>query len=121
VVDGGLRDLARVYEIPDFGVFIRGVDPTAIAGVTLAGLNIPIRIGATTVLPGDIVLGNRAGVIFIPPHLAQEVVERSETIRLRDRFGHQRLREGKYTPGEIDRAWSEAIEADFEEWRKTVS
>jgi regulator of RNase E activity RraA len=119
VVDGGMRDLARVYEIPDFAVFIRGVDPTAIAGVTLAGLNTPIRIGAATVLPGDIVLGTREGIIFVPPHLAQEVVERSETIRLRDRFGHQRLREGKYTPGEIDRSWSEAIEADFEEWRKT--
>jgi regulator of RNase E activity RraA len=120
VVDGGLRDLARVFEIRDFGVFARGVDPTAIAGVTLAGLNVPIRIGQATVLPGDVVLGTREGVIFIPPHLVQEVVERSEEIRLRDRFGHQRLREGRYTPGEIDRAWSPEIEADFEAWRKTA-
>jgi 4-hydroxy-4-methyl-2-oxoglutarate aldolase len=120
VIDGGIRDLQRIYEIPDFAVFVRGVDPTAIAGVTLDGLNIPTRIGQATVLPGDVVLGTREGVIFIPPHLAQEVVERSETIRLRDQFGHQRLREGKYTPGEIDRGWSPEIEADFEEWKKTA-
>jgi regulator of RNase E activity RraA len=87
--------------------------------VTLTGINTPIRIGEATVLPGDIVLGKRGGLIFIPPHLAQEVVERSENIRMRDRFGHQRLREGKYTPGEIDRGWTEEIEADFAEWRKT--
>ena len=119
VIDGGIRDLDGIYELPDFATFVRGVDPTGIANVTLTGINIPIRIGEATVLPGDVVLGNRSGVIFIPPHLAQTVVERGEEVNLRDRFGHQRLREGKYTPGEIDRQWSEEIDADFAEWRKT--
>ena len=81
------------------------------------GINVPIRIGEATCLPGDVVLGTRTGVVFIPPHLAREVVERSEDVRLRDGFGHQRLREGAYTPGEIDRKWSEAIEADFATWK----
>lgn len=62
------------------------------------------------------VLGTPTGVSFIPPQLAQAVVERSEDVRVRDEFGHLRLGQGRYTPGEIDRAWSEAIEADFEEW-----
>ncbi len=119
VIDGGIRDLDGIYSLPDFATFVRGVDPTAIADVTLTGINIPVRIGETTVLPGDIVLGRREGVIFVPPHLAQEVVERSENIRMRDRFGHQRLQEGKYTPGEIDRGWSDEINADFAEWVKT--
>jgi hypothetical protein len=35
---------------------------------------------------------------------------------LRDQFGHQRLREGKYTAGQIDARWSDAIEADFTAW-----
>jgi regulator of RNase E activity RraA len=69
------------------------------------------------VLPGDIVLGTPTGVIFIPAHLAQAVVERSEDVRVRDQFGKLRLQEGRYTPGEIDRTWSEAIEADYKEWR----
>jgi hypothetical protein len=67
-------------------------------------------------MPGDVVLGKKEGVIFIPAHLAQGVVEKSEIIRLRDKFGHQRLREGKYTPGQIDRNWTEDIESDFKQW-----
>ena len=119
VIDGGIRDLDGIYELPNFSTFVRGVDPTGIADVTLTGINIPIRIDEVTVLPGDVVLGRRGGVIFIPPNFAQQVVEQGEEVNLRDRFGHQRLREGIYTPGEIDRKWSEEIEKDFEEWRST--
>ncbi|MFQ6040025.1 MAG: RraA family protein [Candidatus Poribacteria bacterium] len=119
IIDGGIRDLDGIYEMPDFATFVRGIHPTAIGGVTLMGLNTPIRIGNATVAPGDVVLGRRGGVIFIPPQFAEEVVTRSEEIRLRDRFGHQRLQEGKYTPGQIDRAWTPEIEEDFAEWRKT--
>ena len=74
--------------------------------------------GTLTHEDGDVVLGTPTGVIFIPPHLVQEVVEQSEDIRLRDHFGKQRLREGRYTPGEIDRAWPSEIEADFQDWLK---
>lgn len=117
VIDGGIRDLDGIYALPDFATYVRGVDPTGIANVTLTGINIPIRIGEATVLPGDVVLGRRGGVIFIPPHFAQQVVERGEEVQLRDSFGHQRLREGIYTPGEIDRKWSEEIEKDFAKWK----
>jgi hypothetical protein len=66
-----------------------------------------------------VVLAKKEGVIFVPAHLAPEVVETSEVVRLRDQFGHQRLREGKYTPGQIDRKWSDDLEQDFTEWLKT--
>ena len=85
--------------------------------MTLTGINTPIRIGDVTVLPGDVVLGTATGAIFIPSHLAQEVVEKSEDIRVRDEFGKMRLAEGKYTSGEIDvPTWREDIEADFQAW-----
>jgi 4-hydroxy-4-methyl-2-oxoglutarate aldolase len=116
VIEGGIRDYAGISELENMAVFCRGLHPTAIADVTLAGINIPIRVGEVTVLPGDVVLGTPTGVIFIPPHLAQEVVERSEDIRIRDEFGKMSLSQGKYTPGEIDRAWSSEIEADYKEW-----
>ena len=44
------------------------------------------------------------------------MVETSEVIRLRDQFGHQMLREGKYTPGQIDRKWTDDIEEAFQKW-----
>jgi 4-hydroxy-4-methyl-2-oxoglutarate aldolase len=118
IIEGGIRDYAGISELTDVAIFCRGLHPTAIADVTLAGINIPIRIGEVTVMPGDIVLGTPTGVIFIPPHLAQAVVEYSEDIRVRDEFGKLRLSQGRYTPGEIDRAWSEAIEADYQTWLK---
>lgn len=118
VIHGGARDIEGVEQIPDFPVFNRGWDPSALAEVMLMGINVPIRIGRASVMPGDVVLGKKEGVIFIPAHLAQEVVETSEIVRLRDEFGHQRLREGKYTPGQIDRRWTEEIEKDFADWLK---
>ncbi len=119
VIDGGIRDTVGVYDLPDINVFCRGFDPTPIRDVTLISLNGPTRIGQATVLPGDIVLGSLTGVIFIPPHLVEEVVTTSEEIRIRDEFGKQRLREGKYTSGQIDvSVWADEIEADFQEWRK---
>lgn len=118
VINGGIRDYQGLVELTDVNFFCRGVHPTAIADVTLAGINLPVRIGPVTVLPGDVILGTPTGVMFIPAHLAQEVVERSEDIRIRDQFGKQRLTEGRYTPGEVDRVWSAEIEADFQEWSK---
>ncbi len=87
VIDGGIRDFQGVAQLTELAIFCRGLHPTAIADTTLAGINVPIRIGEATVLPGDVVLGTPTGVIFVPPHLAQAVLERSEDIRLRDRFG----------------------------------
>ena len=67
-------------------------------------------------MPGDVVLGRSGGVIFIPPQLAERVVKSSEVVRLRDMFGHLRLQEKIYTPGQIDARWSEVIEKDFSKW-----
>jgi regulator of RNase E activity RraA len=118
VFDGSVRDLEGLEEIKGFNAFVRGWDPSAIREMMLMGLNVPIRIGRATVLPGDVVLAKREGVIFIPAHFAATVVTRAEVIMLRDQFGHQRLREGKYTPGQIDTRWTEAMEKDFTEWLK---
>lgn len=98
--------------------FCRGAHPSAIRDVTLDGINVPVRIGDCTVLPGDVVPGKATGVTFTPPHLAQAVVERSEDLRSRDEFGPQRLREGRYAPGEIDRAtWPEEIGREYQQRR----
>lgn len=116
VFDGSLRDLGGLQGIEGFNAFVRGWDPSFLREVMLTGINVPIRIGRAICLPGDIVLAKREGVIFIPAHLAEKVVKRAEAIMLRDRFGHQRLKEGKYTPGQIDGAWSDQIKADFFKW-----
>jgi 4-hydroxy-4-methyl-2-oxoglutarate aldolase len=84
--------------------------------MTLSAINGPTRIGRVTVLPGDVVLAKRGGVIFIPPHLAERVVIEAEIVAVKDEFGHQRLREGIYTPGQVDRRWTPDIIEDFLQW-----
>jgi hypothetical protein len=69
-------------------------------------------------MPGDLVLGKKEGVVFIPAAFAEDLIKSAEFTALRDEFGHQRLREGKYTPGEIDRKWTENIKEDFLKWIK---
>jgi len=116
VFNGEVRDLEQIESMKGFNCFIRGSNPTWAWRSMLIGTNIPVNIGEVTVMPGDIILGKRAGVIVIPPHLAEKVCKTSELIRLRDKFGFQRLREEKYTPGQIDGRWTDEIEKDFSRW-----
>jgi 4-hydroxy-4-methyl-2-oxoglutarate aldolase len=118
VIDGGIRDMAGLVELPSVNYFFRGAHPTAIIDVTLAGINTPIRIDGVTVLPGDVVLGTDTGVTFIPAHLAEEVADDAEEVSVRDVFGKQRLAERVYSSADIDvPAWADDIESDFQSWR----
>ncbi len=113
---GSVRDIEGLEEIKGFNAWIKGYDPSYIQQMMLGGINVPIRIGRATVLPGDIALAKKGGVVFIPAYLVEEVVLNAEFISLRDAFGHQRLREGRYTPGQIDTQWTDEIKKDFLKW-----
>jgi len=118
VFNASSRDMEGLSEIEGFNAFVRGWHPSFLQEVMLESINSPIRIGAATVLPGDIVLAKKEGVVFIPAHLAEKIVVTSEVVRLRDLFGIGRLKEGKYTPGQIDNKWTDEIEKDFSQWLK---
>ena len=113
---GSVRDIEGLADIKGFNAWMKGYDPSYIQQMMLGGINVPIRIGRATVLPGDAVLAKKGGVVFIPAHLLDTVVLNAEFIALRDQFGHQRLREGKYTPGQIDTQWTDEIKKDFLKW-----
>jgi 4-hydroxy-4-methyl-2-oxoglutarate aldolase len=113
---GSVRDIEGLDDIKGFNAWIKGYDPSYIQQMMLAGINVPIRIGRATVLPGDAVLAKKGGVVFIPAYLLDEVVVNAEFIALRDAFGHQRLQEQKYTPGQIDTQWTDEIKKDFIKW-----
>jgi regulator of RNase E activity RraA len=113
---GSIRDQEGLTEIKGFNGWIKGADPSYIQQMMLTSINAPIRVGRATVLPGDIVLAKKYGVIFIPAYLVEDLVLTSEVTALRDEFGHQRLREKKYLAGQIDSQWSEEIKKDFLDW-----
>lgn len=113
---GSVRDVEGLNEIDGFNGWIKGADPSYIQQMMLTSINVPIRVGRATVLPGDVVLAKKYGVIFIPAYLVEDLVLTSEVTALRDEFGHQRLREKKYLAGQIDSEWSEEIKKDFLDW-----
>lgn len=116
IFDGSLRDVETLADLEGFNAFARGFHPTFLDEVMLMGINVPVRIGQVSVMPGDVVLAKRMGVVFIPPHLVEQVVITAEIVQLRDEFVHERVQQGVYTPGQVDTRWTEEIEQDFLNW-----
>jgi regulator of RNase E activity RraA len=100
VVDGSIRDLDGISEM-DMPAYFRHADPSAISNVMLTGINIPIRIGNVTVMPGDLVFGDREGVYFIPPQLAKDVVDNADIVHIHDEWTRKKFDEGKYKSSDI--------------------
>lgn len=116
VVNGAVRDVTGIQQIHGFQVFVRGVDPSALEQVTLMGINVPIRIGNVTVMPGDVAIGDPEGLTFVPPQLAEKVADDTEMDHMVDDWGHLMLRQGKYTPGQIDGKWTKTMIEQFNAW-----
>ncbi|TDS09767.1 RraA family protein [Sphingobacterium paludis] len=116
VFDASVRDLEGLMEIKGFNAFVRDYHPSYLEESTLMGLNGPTRIGGAIVLPGDLVLAQREGVLFIPAHLVEHVVTRAEFILLRDKFGFEMIKNGKYNTGQIDNQWTTEIKSSFLKW-----
>lgn len=110
VVWGGIRDVEQMVKVPDVQVYYRGIDPTPIREFIMKDFNSVTRIGKATVLPGDIVFGAGGGVLFIPSHLAEEVVDGAAKTHVKDDFGFEMITAGRFTTAQIDRAtWTEEM------------
>jgi 4-hydroxy-4-methyl-2-oxoglutarate aldolase len=100
VVDGAFRDLDGIAGMM-MACYYRSVHPTAIGGATLSGINVPIRIGNVTVMPGDLVVGDREGISFIPPQNAEAILDRADETHIHDDWTRKKFDEGKYKSSEI--------------------
>jgi 4-hydroxy-4-methyl-2-oxoglutarate aldolase len=121
VVDGAIRDLDGIFPL-DLGVYYRGVHPTPISQETMiTGINVPIRIGQATVLPGDVVFGDREGVYFVPPHLVKKILDKADELHIhdewtQDKFLHQT---SKYKSSEIYGTPSDpALRKEYQDYLK---
>jgi regulator of RNase E activity RraA len=118
VVDGAIRDLDGIQPI-DMSVYCRGVHPTPIRNVMLTGVNVPVRIGSATVMPGDVVFGDSEGVYFIPPELVKQVVDRADETHVHDEWTKAKLLTGKYKSSEIYPSPSDpALKKEYEEYKR---
>jgi len=118
VVDGAIRDLEGIEPI-GMPVYCRGVHPTPIRNVMLTAINVPIRIGNATVMPGDVVFGDREGVYFIPPQLVKQVVDKADETHVHDEWTKAKLLTGKYKSSDIYPSPRDpALKKEYEEYKK---
>ncbi len=113
IVNGSIRDTTEIEEMKGFEVFCRGTDPSALKNVMLMGINVPIRMGQATVMPGDVAVSDPEGITFIPPQLVEKVADHAEMDHLVDDWGMMMLREKKYSPGQIDGRWTRQMIEEF--------
>jgi 4-hydroxy-4-methyl-2-oxoglutarate aldolase len=118
VVDGSIRDLEGISRM-DMPAYFRQAHPSAIGNVIISGINIPVRIGTATVMPGDLVFGDAEGLYFIPPALVQQVVDNADTIHIHDEWTRLKFDEGKYKSREIYGSPRDpALKKEYEEYLK---
>jgi len=116
VFNAAARDLEEIQTIKGFNAFVRDWHPSFLEESVLMGLNTPIRIGMAMVLPGDLVIAKREGVLFIPAHLADQVISTAEFVTRKDKFGFEMVKTGRYTAGQIDSQWNDQLKNDFLKW-----
>src|SRR5438445_9442887 len=116
IVNGAVRDVTGIQQIHGFQCYVRGFDPSALENVRLMGISVAVRIGDVTVMPGDIAIGDPEGITFVPSQLADKVANDTAMDHLVDEWGHMMLREGKYTPGQIDAPWTREMVQQFNTW-----
>ena len=118
IVDGSVRDLDGLSEI-DMPAYFRAVDPTPIGQVMLTGINVPVRIGGVTVMPGDLVVGDREGVYFVPPQFVKEVLDKADETHIHDEWTKKKFAEGKYKSSEIYGSPSDPkLKQEYEDYLK---
>ena len=116
IIRGTVRDTEGNMKLKGFNFFVRDFRPEGNSSNMVIGVNGPIQVGYVTVMPGDIVLAKFEGVVFIPAHLAKEVVESSEKSRMRDVFAHKGVVEGRFTAAQADGGYTEAMNKEFNEF-----
>jgi 4-hydroxy-4-methyl-2-oxoglutarate aldolase len=117
VIRGTLRDLYGNLAVnPEWNVMVRDFRPQANSSNLVIGINCPIQVGYVTVMPGDVVLGTREGVVFVPPHLALQVVETSEKTRMQDVFAHDGVKKGLFTAQQADGGFTPEMNQKFTKW-----
>jgi len=116
ILNGAARDVPGLEEIKGFNAFVKDFHPSFMEEMLLMGLNTPIRIGHAIVMPGDLVIAAKIGVLFVPAHLAEQVVSTAEFVVRRDKFAFEVIKSGKYSGGQLDNEWSDEMKTDFIKW-----
>ena len=101
VIDGAIRDIVGLTPFTSLVGYYRAAVPPAIHDLMVTGINVPVRIGSATVMPGDVVFGDPEGVYFIPPSQLKGLIDEADVTHIHDEWTKKKFDEGKYVSSDI--------------------
>ena len=97
LIDGLVRDVAKINELNRFPVFARGARPTdALGRVAIREWDVPVCVYGLTIFPGDLVVCDDDGVTVVPKECIPEVVPRALEKARTESEARKLLLEGGY-------------------------
>jgi regulator of RNase E activity RraA len=117
VTDGGFRDSPEIAELGIPAYHNRPSAPTNLTHHQALDINVPIGCGDAPVWPGDVVVGDREGVVVIPAHIADEVADEATEMTAFEDFVTEEVNKGRSILG-LYPATEEQTKLDFAAWRK---
>jgi regulator of RNase E activity RraA len=96
VLDGGVRDVEEIERDFGFPVFSRSICPaTTVGRFKTVAANVPVNVGGVIVNPGDLIVGDRDGVVVVPTSLVEAVLKEAQDIEDREREQTRLIHETK--------------------------
>jgi 4-hydroxy-4-methyl-2-oxoglutarate aldolase len=119
VIDGAIRDIVGLTPFTDLVGYYRAAVPPAIHDLMVTGINVPVRIGSATVMPGDVVFGDPEGVYFIPPSQLKGLIDEADVTHIHDEWTKKKFDEGKYVSSDIYSSPSDpALQKEYQDYLK---
>ena len=116
VSDGGFRDAAGIGELDMPAYHARPSAPTNLTLHEALDINVPIACGDVAVFPGDVLVGDRDGVMVIPAHLAEELADECTAMESYEDFVLEKVKAGEAIIG-LYPATKETYQQEYEIWR----
>ncbi|EJL50572.1 Demethylmenaquinone methyltransferase [Rhizobium sp. CF122] len=118
VSDGGFRDAVGIGELDMPAYYAKPSAPTNLTHHEALDINVPIACGDVAVFPGDVLVGDRDGVMVIPAHLAEELAEECTAMESYEDFVLEQVKAGEAIIGLYPPTKDEHL-AKYETWRQT--
>jgi regulator of RNase E activity RraA len=117
VTDGGFRDSPEIAALPFPTYHQRPSAPTNLTVHQAMDINVPIGCGDAPVFPGDVIVGDREGVVVIPAHMADDIADEAVEMTAFEDFVTEEVLKGRPTIGLYPPTQQQSKD-DFVVWRK---
>ena len=118
VTDGGFRDSNEIKNLRIPSYHNRASSPTNLTLHQAVDINVPIGCGDVAVWPGDLLVGDKEGVVVIPAHIVKEIADEVKSMTIYENYVIEKVRKGSSIKG-LYPLTNEKEKSDFEDWLKS--